>query len=63
MRMEMRGSKHLSIVFDDFPSKEVIIDRENRDIRARIGDDVVKIEYEGKDLTAILVNDEYVYKR
>lgn len=63
MKIEMRESQHLWIIFGKVPFKEVIIDREHGDVRVRIGNDIVKLKYEGNELAGILVNDEYVYRR
>lgn len=65
MKLEMREDEHAWIVWGGSigHQNEVIIDRERKDVRARFGNDIVKMQYDNKGLKGILVADIYVYQR
>ena len=64
MRIEMRDSRHLWIVFNPQlqDAREVIIDQE-KDVRICDGKQIVKVRFtkDGHFIKDILVNDVFVY--
>jgi len=53
MKVEMRENKHLWVTFGYC---EIVVDRELKDIRIKIGTDIIKIRY-NDGLKDILLND------
>ena len=62
MKIEMRDVKHLWVTVNPAlgDHREVIIDTD-RDVRICDGQTVVKVSFQRKRISAVLVNDVYVY--
>lgn len=67
MKQVMTDQKHLWVVLGDESTNfdEVIIDREREDVRVRIGNRVIKIQYRTKEnerseIRGVLMNDIYI---
>jgi hypothetical protein len=55
----MNDAKHLWVVVGG--EHEVIIDREYGDVRVRIGNNIVKVQFSGNELKRVLVDDVHCY--
>ena len=65
MKIVMNDAKDLWVVVGSEHEhyNEVIIDREHGDVRVRIGNNIVKVQFSGSELKGVLVNDVYCYPR
>lgn len=65
MKLEMGDEKHAWITFNGtgLRENEVIIDRQRNDIRVRIGNSIVKIQHDRKEVKGILLDDIYCFKK
>lgn len=64
----MREDIHGWITFGELSDvhgqhEEVIIDRKRKDVRVRLHNDLLKIQYDQKGLVAVLLNDIYIHRR
>ena len=67
-KLEMRKDTNLWVTFgemDDMHGQnaEVIIDRKKKDVRIRLGNEILKVVYDQKGLKAIILNDIYIHRR